>query len=144
MAEGLNKVQLIGHLGRAPDLKYAQSGTAIVNFSIATAERRKEGGDWTEFTEWHQVVVFGKTAEACNRYLDKGSQVYVEGKLQTRKWQDRDGNDRKTTEVVANRVLFLGGRGNGNQGGGRRNDGPPPDDGLPPDTRTTDDDEIPF
>lgn len=122
MSKGLNKVTLIGHLGSDIDLKFTQNGTAVANLSLATNESRKINGEWQDATEWHRVTVWGKTAESCAEYLGKGSQVYVEGRLQTRKWQDRDGADRWTTEVVAGNVIFLGGKG----GGGGRQDEPPP------------------
>lgn len=129
MSKGLNKVTLIGHLGSDIDLKFTQNGTAVANLSLATNESRKINGEWQDATEWHRVTVWGKTAESCAEYLGKGSQVYVEGRLQTRKWQDRDGADRWTTEVVAGNVIFLGGKGGG---GGRQDEPPPPmDDDIP-------------
>ncbi len=106
----LNKVILIGRLGRDPELKYAQSGTAIANFSVATSESVRRGDSWEEKTEWHNVVVFSSTAEHCSKYLKKGSLVYVEGRLQTRSYQDRDGNDRYRTEIIAQSVKFLDSR----------------------------------
>jgi len=127
MAEGLNRAELIGHLGQDPEIKYTQSGAAVVNLSIATNERRKTDGQWEDYTEWHRAVVWGKTAESCNEYLRKGSQVYIEGRLQTRKWADRDGVDRYTTEINAQRVLFLSKQGN--TGGGSYNGGG--NDGIP-------------
>jgi len=116
----VNKVILVGNLGADPEMRHANSGTAIANLRIATSERRKDrDGNWGDHTEWHTVTAFGKTAEACGRFLAKGRQVYVEGKLRTRKWQDKDGRDRWSTEVVADAVQFLGGKGeNGGKGGG--------------------------
>jgi len=110
----LNKVELIGNLGRDPELRYTGSGQAVVNFTLATHERWT-GRDNTkqERTEWHRVVVWGNQGETCAKYLKKGRQVFVEGRIQTRQWQDKDGNARYTTEIVANRVLFLGGREDG-------------------------------
>ena len=102
----LNKVTLIGNLGQDPEVRFTGSGKAVANFSIATTEKW-DGG---EKTEWHKVVVWGKQAESCKEYLSKGRQIYVEGRLQTRQWEDKTGNKRYTTEVIAQRVLFLGGR----------------------------------
>lgn len=99
----INKIFLLGRLGKDPELKMTQSQTAICNFSLATTERLKEG----EKTEWHNIICFGKTAENCSKYLAKGSQVHIEGKIQTRKWQDKEGRDRYTTEILANSVTFL-------------------------------------
>ncbi|PLX43279.1 MAG: single-stranded DNA-binding protein [Deltaproteobacteria bacterium] len=118
MARGVNKVILIGNLGKDPEVRYTQSGTAVANFSLATTERQKRGDEWGDHTEWHNIVVFGKTAENCQQYLSKGSQIFIEGRIQTRKWQDRDGNDRYTTEIVANNVQFLSGGRQGGSGGG--------------------------
>ncbi len=107
----VNKVILIGHLGKDPELRFTSgTQTAVSSFSLATNERKKDpSGNWVESTEWHNVVVFGKTAETCAQYLKKGRQAYIEGRIQTRKWQDKEGRDRYTTEVVANTVQFLGG-----------------------------------
>ncbi|MEQ8662758.1 MAG: single-stranded DNA-binding protein, partial [Gammaproteobacteria bacterium] len=120
MARGLNKVMLIGNLGADPEMRYTASGSAVANVRLATAEswRDRESGEQQERTEWHRVVFFGRTAEVVGEYLRKGSQVYVEGRLQTRKWQDRDGNERYTTEIVANEMHMLGSRGGGGGGGG--------------------------
>ena len=108
----LNKVMLIGNLGQKPELRQTNSNLAVTRLSVATTERRKGAdGNWANHTEWHNVTVFGKQAENCVQFLDKGRQVYVEGRMSTRKWQDKDGNDRKTTEVVANDVRFLSNRG---------------------------------
>lgn len=108
----LNKVLLIGNLGKDPELRKTGSGTPVVNFPIATTERWKnnETGEWNEKTEWHNIVVWGKQGENCHQYLGKGRPVYVEGRLQTRSWEDKDGNKRYTTEVVAQSVKFLGSR----------------------------------
>lgn len=111
----VNKVILIGNLGRDPEMRYLPSGDAVANLRIATTDRyRDRNGDMQEATEWHSVAFFGKTAEVCGQYLKKGSQVYVEGSLRTRKWQDKDGNDRYTTEIRGDRMQMLGGRGSGN------------------------------
>lgn len=120
MARGLNKVMLIGNLGADPEIRYTASGSAVANVRLATAEswRDRESGEQQERTEWHRVVFFGRTAEVAGEYLRKGSQIYVEGRLQTRKWSDRDGNERYTTEIVANEMQMLGGRGGAGAGGG--------------------------
>jgi single-strand DNA-binding protein len=116
----VNKVILIGNLGRDPETRYMPDGGAITNVSIATTEVWKDkNGDKQEKTEWHRVAFFGKLAEIAGEYLKKGSQVYVEGRLQTRKWQDKDGADKYTTEIVADRMQMLGSR----QGGGSRDMG---------------------
>ncbi len=101
----INLVLLAGNLGKDPDLRFTQSGTAVANFSLATSERFKDqSGEWKDKTEWHKIVVWGKTAENCGEYLRKGSKILLRGKLQTRKWQDKNGNDQYTTEVVAHEV----------------------------------------
>ena len=108
----VNKVILIGNLGQDPEMRSTASGTAVANLRLATADRRKDrDGNWTDHTEWHTVVAFGRTAENVAQYCRKGKQLFVEGRLQTRKWQDRDGRDRYSTEIVADNVRFLGGRG---------------------------------
>jgi single-strand DNA-binding protein len=110
MAANLNKAMIIGNLGVDPEVRYTQSGTPVCNLRIATHERwTTQDGEAGERTEWHNVTVFGKTAENCGKYLTKGRAVYVEGRLQTRKWEDKDGQDRYTTEIVANTVQFLSG-----------------------------------
>lgn len=120
MARGINKVILIGNLGGDPEVKYTAGGSAVTNVTIATSENWKDKttGENQERTEWHRVVFFGKLAEIAGEYLKKGSQVYVEGRLQTRKWQDKEGQDRYTTEIVANEMQMLGGRGGGAASGG--------------------------
>jgi single-strand DNA-binding protein len=121
----VNKVILIGNLGRDPETRYMPDGGAITNISIATTEQWKDKqGEKQEKTEWHRVAFFGKLAEIAGEYLKKGSQVYVEGRLQTRKWQDKDGADKYTTEIVANAMQMLGSRQG--MGGGDRGE-PPPD-----------------
>ncbi|MBK1674393.1 single-stranded DNA-binding protein [Ectothiorhodospira shaposhnikovii] len=118
MAKGINKVILIGNLGNDPDVKYMPSGAAVANVSLATAERwkDKQTNDWTERTEWHRLVFFGRLAEIAGEYLRKGSQVYVEGRLQTREWE-KDGIKRYTTEIVVNEMQMLGGRSGGHDPG---------------------------
>lgn len=145
---GINKVIIVGNLGKDPELRHTPQGQAVCNFSIATSESwTDKGGQKQERTEWHRVVVWGKLGELCGKYLAKGRQVYVEGKLQTRAWDDKDGQKRYTTEVVANTVQFLGGaqgasRGASDfgQGGGSDPFGAPPnfDEGQPSS------DDIPF
>ena len=115
MARGVNKVILVGNLGADPEIRYMPSGSAVANIRIATTEswKDKQSGEQQERTEWHHVVFFNRLAEIVGEYLRKGSQVYVEGALRTRKWQDKSGNDRYTTEVVASDMQMLGGRGTG-------------------------------
>lgn len=113
MARGINKVILVGNLGNDPEVRYANNGNAIANISVATSEswKDKNTGDQQEKTEWHRVVMFNRLGEIAGEYLKKGSKVYIEGKLQTRKWQDQSGNDRYTTEIVANEMQMLDSRG---------------------------------
>ncbi|MGA7966469.1 MAG: single-stranded DNA-binding protein, partial [Gammaproteobacteria bacterium] len=117
-SRGINKVILVGNLGADPEVRYTQSGSPVANLRIATSERwkDKQSGEPQERTEWHRVVLFGKLGEIAEQYLKKGSQVYIEGRLQTRKWQGQDGQDRYSTEVVGNDMQMLGGRG-GSAGG---------------------------
>ncbi len=129
MARGINKVILVGNLGNDPETRYMPSGDAVTNISVATSEswKDKQTGEQKEKTEWHKVVMFRRLAEIAAEYLRKGSQVYIEGKLRTNKWQDRDGNDRYTTEIIADEMQMLGGRGGGGgsygAGGGSSGDG---------------------
>lgn len=115
MARGVNKVIVIGNLGQDPDTRYMPSGSAVTNLRIATNEswKDKQTGEQKDRTEWHSVAMFGRLAEIAAEYLRKGSQVYIEGKLRTRKWQDKDGNDRYTTEIIADEMQMLGGRSGG-------------------------------
>ena len=139
----VNKVILIGNLGRDPELRFTRDGQGVANFTLATNERwRDKEGQNQERTEWHRIVVWGKTAENCAQYLQKGRSCYIEGRIQTREWEDKEGNKRQTTEIVAQNVTFLGGRGEGGGGGGGRpgagkQDAPPPEPGP-------DGSEIPF
>jgi single-strand DNA-binding protein len=112
MARGVNKVILVGHLGKDPEVRYAPNGGAVANITLATSEswKDKATGEKQERTEWHRVVFFGKLAEIAGEYLKKGAQIYVEGRLQTRKWQDKEGKDRYTTEVVGGEMQMLGSR----------------------------------
>jgi len=118
MARGVNKVILVGNLGKDPEIRYMPNGNAVANLTLATSEswKDKQTGDQQEKTEWHRIVMFRRLAEIAGEYLKKGSQVYIEGKLQTRKWQDNSGNDRYTTEIVADEMQMLGGRGGGSAG----------------------------
>ena len=125
MARGVNKVIIIGNLGADPESRAMPSGASVANLRIATTEswRDKQSGEQQERTEWHRVALFGRLAEVASEYLRKGSQVYIEGSLRTRKWQDKQGNERYTTEIVANDMQMLGGRGGG--GGGSGGGAPP-------------------
>ncbi len=159
MARGINKVILVGNLGQDPETRYMPSGGAVTNISVATSEswKDKQTGEQKDRTEWHRVAMFNRLAEVAAEYLRKGSQVYIEGKIRTRKWQDKDGNDRYTTEIIADEMQMLGGRGgagggsfegggssrgsSGGSQGGQSNQGgnersPPPADDF--------DDDIPF
>ena len=139
---GINKVILIGRLGSDPEVRYTPSGVAVANFSVATSEewKDKDSGEKKERTEWHRIVAWRKLGEICGEYLSKGKQVYVEGRIQTRSWEDRDGNKKYTTEIIANDIQFLGSRdmsGSGRSSGGGGGDsqgapGPgPEDDDIP-------------
>ena len=144
---GVNKAILIGNLGRDPELRYTQGGQPVANFSVATTEtwNKKDGSGKEEKTEWHRIVAWGRTAELCAQYLAKGRTVYVEGRLQTREWEDREGKKQRTTEIVAQTVQFLGGKpGAGAQGSAGPSPSapaaggfdaapsePPPDDDIP-------------
>ena len=124
---GLNKVMLIGNLGADPELRFTANGAAVANFRIACSRTYTDrDGQRQEVTEWVAIVAWQRLAELCGQYLSKGRPVYVEGRLQTRQWEDREGNNRYTTEVVANDIQFLGGRGGGggDSGGGDSQDGP--------------------
>jgi single-strand DNA-binding protein len=119
MARGVNKVILVGNLGKDPETRYMPSGSAVTNLRIATTEawKDKQSGEQQERTEWHAVAMFGRLAEIAAEYLRKGSQVYIEGKLRTRKWQDKEGKDRYTTEIVADEMQMLGSKGGGASAG---------------------------
>ena len=114
MARGVNKAIIVGTLGQDPDVKHTASGSPVVNISVATNEKWKDKstGEPVEKTEWHRIVIFGKLGEIAAQYLKKGSQAYFEGKIQTRKWQDQTGNDRYSTEIVANEMQMLGSKDN--------------------------------
>jgi len=143
----INKVILVGNLGKDPEVRFTPNGQAIAKFSVATTEKWKDQqGQLQERTEWHNVVVWGKQAETCGQYLSKGRQVFVEGRIQTRNYDDKDGNKRYITEIVAQNVKFLGGGGGGG-GGGRSAGGGDPGFGVPPGEDMGPgggDDDIPF
>jgi single-strand DNA-binding protein len=128
MAGGVNKVILVGYLGADPDMKYTPSGQGVCELRLATSESwNDKNGQRQERTEWHRIVVWGKRAEVCSKYLAKGRQVFVEGRIQTRNYVDKDGNKRYMTEIIANDVQFLGGgRDGGGARGGKSDEGPPP------------------
>ena len=158
MAKGVNKVILIGNLGADPETRYTASGSAVTNISLATTDRwrDRQSGESQERTEWHRIVFFGRLAEIAAEYMHKGSQCYIEGRIQTRKWQTQDGQDRYSTEIIANELQLLGGRST--SGGGasdqRGNQAPagvdsstdigPPESPGPPAATNDFDDDIPF
>ena len=148
MARGVNKAIIVGTLGQDPEIRYTANGGAVANISVATNEswKDKQTGEAQERTEWHRIVMFGKLAEIAQQYLKKGSQAYFEGRIQTRKWQDQSGNDRYSTEIVANEMQMLGGRSGG--GGGAPMDSGEQSQSKPavPETAPMDDgfDDIPF
>ena len=144
MARGVNKVIVVGNLGQDPETRYMPSGSAVTNVRIATNEswKDKQTGEQKDRTEWHSVAMFGRLAEIAAEYLRKGSQVYIEGKLRTRKWQDKDGNDRYTTEIIADEMQMLGGRSGG--GAPAMSDSPPASAPPPQPSGDDFDDDIPF
>jgi single-strand DNA-binding protein len=134
VARGVNKVILVGNLGADPETRSMPSGMTVTNIRIATSEswKDKTSGAQQERTEWHSIALFGRLGEIAAEYLRKGSQVFVEGKLRTRKWQDKQGNDRFTTEIIADNMQMLGGRGGGTGGGGSGSPERGPAGGAPP------------
>jgi single-strand DNA-binding protein len=149
MARGINKVILIGNLGADPETRSMPSGMSVSNIRIATSEswKDKQSGETKERTEWHNVALFGRLGEIAAQYLRKGSQVYIEGSLRTRKWQDKDGKDRYTTEIVANEMQMMGGRGGGGggMGGGESRERSPVPESAPAAAGPGDfDDDVPF
>ena len=149
MARGVNKAIIVGTLGQDPEVRYTANGSAVANLRVATNEswKDRQTGEQQERTEWHSIVMWGKLAEIAQQYLKKGSQAYFEGRIQTRKWQDQSGNDRYSTEIVANEMQMLGGRGGGGgapmeSGGGGQSQSAP----TKPETAPMDDgfDDIPF
>jgi single-strand DNA-binding protein len=141
---GINKVILIGRLGSDPEVRYTPSGSAVANFNIATSDewKDKESGEKKERTEWHRIVAWNRLGEICGEYLSKGRQVYVEGKIQTRSWEDREGNKRYTTEIIASDIHFLGGRDSSDSA--RPSAGPPLPDSPEPPLPAPEEDDIPF
>lgn len=141
---GINKAILVGRLGSDPEVRYTPSGVAVANFNIATSEewKDKDTGEKKERTEWHRIVAWSKLGEICGEYLSKGRQVYIEGRIQTRSWEDRDGNKRYTTEIVASDVQFLGGRDAGP--GARPEGGAPASNFESSPIQAPEDDDIPF
>ncbi len=132
----INKAILIGRLGGDPEVRYTQSGTAVANFTMATSEKWKDKeGNPQEQTEWHRIVAFARLGEICGEYLSKGSLIYIEGRIQTRQWEDKDGNKRYTTEIVAREMKMLDTRGGQSSAGGE--EPPPPEPTIPGD-------EVPF
>lgn len=152
MARGINKVILVGNLGADPDTRYMPSGKAVTNIRIATSEswKDRQTGDQQERTEWHSIVMYDKLGEIAAEYLRKGSQVYIEGSLRTRKWQDKEGKDRYTTEIIARDMQMLGGRGGAGASGGEarpaRSSSPAEERSPPPAAADAGefDDDIPF
>ena len=152
MARGINKVIIVGNLGQDPETRYMPSGSAVTNFTVATNEswKDKQTGEQRDRTEWHRVAMFNRLAEIAAEYLRKGSQVYIEGTLRTRKWQGQDGNDRYTTEIIADEMQMLGGRGGaggaGGDFGGGQSRGKSGGSSAPPQPGPDDefDDDIPF
>ena len=146
MSRGVNKVILVGNLGQKPDMKYTQSNTAVANLSLATSEswKDKDSGDLKTKTEWHRVVYFGKLAEIAEQWLDKGSKVYVEGKLQTRKWQDQAGNDRYTTEVLGQELTMLDSRGDSSGSSFENNNSGMSEEDVNQDNGEFSEEDIPF
>ncbi|MDH3364205.1 MAG: single-stranded DNA-binding protein [Gammaproteobacteria bacterium] len=154
MARGVNKVIIVGNLGQDPETRYMPSGSAVTNFTVATNEswKDKQTGEQKDRTEWHRVAMFNRLAEIAAEYLRKGSQVYIEGKLRTRKWQGQDGNDRYTTEIIADEMQMLGSRGDGgggnfggSKGGGKGGRSQGGGGSAPPQPGPDDfDDDIPF
>ena len=148
MARGVNKAIIVGTLGQDPEIRYTANGSAVANISVATNEswKDKATGEAQERTEWHRIVMFGKLAEIAQQYLKKGSQAYFEGRIQTRKWQDQSGNDRYSTEIVANEMQMLGGRGSGGGGAPMESGDQSQSKPAPAETAPMDDgfDDIPF
>lgn len=144
----VNKVILVGNLGKNPEMRYTQGGAAVANMTLATTERYTDkSGQKQEQTEWHRIVAFGKLAEICGQYLTKGRQVYFEGRIQTRQWQDQQGQKRYTTEIVATNMQMLGGRGDRTEAPGGTHDAGatvPPDHSDTADFGGGPDDDIPF
>ena len=144
---GLNKAMIIGRLGRDPEIRYTPGGVAVANFSVATSEewKDKESNEKKERTEWHRIVAFGKLGEICGEYLSKGKQIYVEGRIQTRSWEDKDGNKKYTTEIVASDVQFLDKKDSGSGDYPRKGQDDKPERGAGGQAyHDSKDDDIPF
>jgi single-strand DNA-binding protein len=122
----INKVILVGNLGADPEMRYTQAGAAVASFNVATTEKWKKDDQWQEKTEWHKIVAWNRLGEICGEHLTKGSRVYLEGKIQTRKWTDNDGNDRYVTEIIAREMKMLSPRNQSSSGGGNNNHEEPP------------------
>ena len=136
---GVNKVILIGHLGADPEVRYLNNGTTVANFRMATSENRlNKAGEKTTVTEWHRIVAFGKLAEICRDYLSKGKQVYIEGKIRSRSWEDKEGNKKFTTEILANQMQMLG------SAAGQTGSASPDREGVEQETPPFPDEEVPF
>ncbi len=149
MPKSVNKVILVGNVGKDPEIKVAGSGASIATFSLATSDRTKDPqGNWTDRTEWHNLVAFQRTAEIIRDYVKKGAKLYIEGRIQTRSWDDKDGQKKYRTEIIVNDLVLLSGRGDGESGGSSRSNSydqrqPAAADDLVQSTEITDDD-IPF
>ena len=142
---GVNKAIIVGNLGSDPELRHTQGGTTVVNFRVATNEVfTNKNGERNERTEWHRVVAFGRLAEICGQYLTKGKQVYIEGRIQTRDWEDQTGNKRYTTEIVANQMVMLGRAGDSSYATDADAQSSPPDESQAPPAGADDDDDLPF
>lgn len=150
MARGINKVILVGNLGKDPEVRYMPSGNAVCNVTLATSDswKDKQSGEQKDRTEWHNLVFYSRLAEIAGEYLKKGSQIYAEGRLQTRKWQDKSGNDRYTTEIIVSDMQMLGGRGGGGGGsadfGGGSQESRSSSSAAPAGAPDEFDDDIPF
>ena len=147
MARGINKVIIVGNLGGDPETRYMPSGSSVTNLTVATNEswKDKQTGEQKDRTEWHKVAMFNRLAEVAAEYLRKGSQVYIEGKLRTRKWQDKNGQDRWTTEIIADEMQMLGGRGGGGGSAPMNSSSDSAPSSAPPQPGPDDfDDDIPF
>lgn len=140
----VNKVILIGRLGKDPEMRYAPSGTAIATFSIATNHQQKSEGEWVEKTEWHNLLTFGKTAEFAGEYLNKGKQVFIEGRLQTSSWEDQQGQKKYKTEIVVNDLQLIGGKGDGDSGSQAASSTSESSKQAPPEPATEEEDDLPF
>jgi single-strand DNA-binding protein len=143
----VNKAIILGNLGNDPEMRTTQSGSQVANFNIATNEKFKDSsGEWQERTEWHKIVAFGRTAEICGQYLSKGRSVFIEGRIQTRKWEDKEGQTRYSTEIVCQNMQMLGGRGEGGMGGGGGGGGMAAASGEPSGGAglSADDEDLPF